>query len=528
MGVRYSLFVSYLTRGLQEQQLTLETLEDRLEEGLTDLNLQVDSVESNISKLGTDLLAVTQELEQLQQATEPQVTIVTTTQPSQISEEDSELLAQIQTIYDNIKNYRDSLDIYSDGDNTEEATEDTLDQPEQNQEVIFDEELLEEATTLDESDDLTLVEITEQTETIDLDPSQDQESDQEEPTSTSQDEMLAKIDTVYEEFKSLEDTLGLSTSIDGDLVFNNDVVVNGELAFKDLVESGNLTSEIIDAQTLVQNVNSIEEEVSGMREELDLLNELLTLSQADLSTDSADNISIEDVLQTSQSALSNASGFLGKMTELYNNFVEFSQNLGLSASEDGGLLVTNDLNVLGEATFSDLRVTGDLFAGQIKLDTLENSVQIAGFPCVKDGDDGENVELCEAQTLYLQKNLAGNVDIFDGKIRLEPNGTVLVDGTVLAKKIETISYAIDESSQMVGNATLITGEIEITIENDKVEENSRIFVTPLSSTKGQSLYISDKKQGESFTVKIDNPVDHDIKFDWWILEVTDNLGQLNQ
>ena len=124
------------------------------------------------------------------------------------------------------------------------------------------------------------------------------------------------------------------------------------------------------------------------------------------------------------------------------------------------------------------------------------------------------------QTLHLQKNLAGNVDLFDGAIVLDPDGSVNIEGTLVADKVEAGSYAIKETSELVGSATLVTGETEVVILNANVQDGSKIFVTPTTTTGGQTLIVSQKTTGESFIVSIENAIETDITFDWWILDVS--------
>ena len=40
----------------------------------------------------------------------------------------------------------------------------------------------------------------------------------------------------------------------------------------------------------------------------------------------------------------------------------------------------------------------------------------------------------------------------------------------------------------------------------------------IESTKNQTLYIGAVNSGASFEVKIDNPAENNIEFDWWIVE----------
>jgi hypothetical protein len=93
-------------------------------------------------------------------------------------------------------------------------------------------------------------------------------------------------------------------------------------------------------------------------------------------------------------------------------------------------------------------------------------------------------------------------------------------GTLAADKVEAGSYAIKETSELVGSSTLAAGNTQAIIPNINVKENSKIFVTATSSTQGQSLIVSEKIAEQSFTISIDIAISQDITFDWWILDIS--------
>ena len=68
-----------------------------------------------------------------------------------------------------------------------------------------------------------------------------------------------------------------------------------------------------------------------------------------------------------------------------------------------------------------------------------------------------------------------------------------------------------------GTITLKANKSEITVKNTLVTENSLIYVTPVSQTLGQSLYLLRQLPQESFTVGISVPVPIDVKFNFLII-----------
>jgi hypothetical protein len=245
-------------------------------------------------------------------------------------------------------------------------------------------------------------------------------------------------------------------------------------------------------------------DISSLKDEVSLIKELMGLGSAAQSTESTSSVD---------------TSLLADFKKTFEEFKSFVAALGISATTDNGLLVSSDMNVLGSTTLGDLTVTGDITAGQMKFDTLNNIFEINGPACYNTTTLTKNDTLCDAQTLYLMKNLAGNIDAFDGNIVLEPDGNITVKGTVAAAKVKAGEFQVTNSSQTVGSGTISSGTTSIEIESSAVKANSKIFVTATSSTGGQSLIVKEKVEGTSFMVSVDSTTVADITFDWWILNV---------
>ena len=253
--------------------------------------------------------------------------------------------------------------------------------------------------------------------------------------------------------------------------------------------------------------------------------------ETDVATLQAEVLSIKDLLAqaTPQSTESSASivttpeGMLTEMYKVFEDLKAFVSALGLSTNA-GTLTVSTDMSVLGETTLSNLTVTGDINAGLMKLDTLNNVFEIAGPSCYNELTNTTNGTLCTDQTMYLQKSLAGNVDVLNGALLVEPNGNVTVKGTLLAQKVETTdvtteNVTIKAASKSVGNGTILKGQTQLVIDNTLIKAGSKVFVTATSSTGGQALIVKEKLDGVSFTVELDRPVAEDVAFDWWVVNV---------
>ena len=69
-----------------------------------------------------------------------------------------------------------------------------------------------------------------------------------------------------------------------------------------------------------------------------------------------------------------------------------------------------------------------------------------------------------------------------------------------------------------GLSILPQGYKELIMYNPYITEKSLIYLTPLTSTGNQSLYVGEKVHGSYFKVALDTSLNYDLKFNWWILE----------
>ena len=143
---------------------------------------------------------------------------------------------------------------------------------------------------------------------------------------------------------------------------------------------------------------------------------------------------------------------------------------------------------------------------------MDNAIGIVGPACYNLETGTLDNDLCKTQALYLQKQLTGNINMFDGAVLITP------EGTVKAKKVEVESISIQKDSKTVGTSVIQAGEVEVSIENSILNENSRISLILTSDPNGQTLFVKSKEVGK-FVIGISKEADTDISFDWWILQV---------
>lgn len=150
------------------------------------------------------------------------------------------------------------------------------------------------------------------------------------------------------------------------------------------------------------------------------------------------------------------------------------------------------------------------------------------------------------------ESISAPLEIMAGKIIIDTNGNATFEGDVEIAgnlKINNIIVAnnIDpiatESASLIegeittnavaGTATLPAGLTELIIKNEKLKVNSLIYVTPVSSTQNKVLYVKSKDpsagsgQVGQFTIGFNEAIDTDVEFNWWIIELEENLDVTN-
>ncbi len=164
-----------------------------------------------------------------------------------------------------------------------------------------------------------------------------------------------------------------------------------------------------------------------------------------------------------------------------------------------------NLLVSGTAEFSDVKVTGEILAGNLSITGLA-----AG--------GGADVSTLTGP-LRIQPDAGNNVEIMGGKVIIDTEGNIYADeGTLTAKTIsaEKINVSGQGSDASIGSATIAAWQTQVTIDSSAVTENSQIFVTAKSRSR-QPLAVTATVSGESFTVEIPEEQEEELVFSWWII-----------
>jgi hypothetical protein len=171
---------------------------------------------------------------------------------------------------------------------------------------------------------------------------------------------------------------------------------------------------------------------------------------------------------------------------------------------NGNLSITGDLAIGGTLGVSTIRPSMENI--DVSLNKTASSSSF-GKLLVR-GIDNKQVASIDASG---NANLAGDITA-SGSATVAKLNISLSDATASSQSGQTANTAAT-----IGTAVIPTGATTVTISTTQVTETSLVYVTPLSSTSNQVLYVKEKRKNESFTVAIDSPLDHEVQFNWWIV-----------
>lgn len=257
------------------------------------------------------------------------------------------------------------------------------------------------------------------------------------------------------------------------------------------------------------------EAIKDQQQQISTINELLGLENLN-----GLQASEETSLESTQSTTTTLAGseLLESLKGVLKEFKEFTTALGFEFNEDTNkMTIPVDLEILGETNMNNLLV------GLIEINTTENAINTKGIACFNTTTQtyNENID-CGEQTLYLQKNLSGNINFFNDAVIFGPDGsikanTLTVDNATINKDLKVKRLIIEDSYP--GKSTIKSGDTSTKIETNSISEDSLVFVTPKEKMQGQTLIVSEQKENEYFIIKLseEKELDYDVQLNWWII-----------
>ncbi|MCL4353979.1 tail fiber domain-containing protein [Patescibacteria group bacterium] len=190
-------------------------------------------------------------------------------------------------------------------------------------------------------------------------------------------------------------------------------------------------------------------------------------------------------------------------------------------SIDGNTTLFGNLTVGGRTVLGDTGITGNLNIGTVTIKTTGEINNLGG-------------------DLKLQSDLTGGIDILAGKIKIAKDGSsvfaenvtfeknVEVRGVLGAKAVRSDELRLGKSTineissteistnKAAGTTSIAAGETHRLIKADLIKIDSLIYITPLSNTNNEVLFVSKQVDG-AITISVKNTQSSPIKFNFLII-----------
>ena len=199
-------------------------------------------------------------------------------------------------------------------------------------------------------------------------------------------------------------------------------------------------------------------------------------------------------------------------------------------NKDGNLTIDGTLIARGGVETTEIKPP----PGQdlsINLATNQNSSPSRFGQLLIKGEKGVVTSIDSSGNITTQGDILGKSAHFTDQVKV---GSLSLPGDFSGTNSANIKYigSPSKNGQTVPSLSTIStsglsilpqGYKELIMYNPYITENSLIYLTPLTSTGNQSLYVSEKVAGSFFKVALDGSLNYDLKFNWWILEGRSSL-----
>jgi len=365
---------------------------------------------------------------------------------------------------------------------------------------------------------------------------------------------IAKIDEQFKLLLNNQEKIDVS-SFSNSLIANlrSGLAVINELVTDNLVVKNKLISPIAN----IGELNAINATISGtltadniksktidkLNEQLDLINEkystasaILTNIQNRLSQVENDPLQLSPLATTSGQLPEDLTNDSLSLQTLYTSDIlangsiftqslsSFETDLFIQPTGDKPVhILANLLNLYpnGQVVVSgDLLVTGNVFANN--LDT--RTATISGTLAL--GINNNPLSTDSGKLLAIFGNQGQEVSSIDASGSANFN-TLQTSGLVIASQ-NVLSSSVSgniTSNSTIGTATIATGSAEIFIQNNQVNPQTLIYITPVSDTSNQVLFVKSKQTCNQevsctpgFTVAVPQALEKETAFNYWLVQ----------
>ena len=216
-----------------------------------------------------------------------------------------------------------------------------------------------------------------------------------------------------------------------------------------------------------------------------------------------------------------------------NSLLEFNQNLTdfhqkLASQQEDLTQLAENIATLTELT---TQITTTLADHETRIRQLEKLANLTS-PSTSTTTDQQSIAGSESiltkpeialpeQFVLLAKNLTIE-QLQGGALSLDLNGNLKVK-ELQAETVVAGTYKVkneNKRNKILGETTISAGTKEVTIETDKLTDNSKIFISFSSNPEAFSWTekIMDKSEANGFRIILSEPTKEDLGVSWWILE----------
>ena len=276
--------------------------------------------------------------------------------------------------------------------------------------------------------------------------------------------------------------------------------------------------------------------------------------------------SLNDQLATLTSQYSTASAILADLQSKYSQYGDLtspsatssgilpvdttSQTASIPADIALNSITVNDIQIAGTLLASSLNSTGsDLYIQPDKTNSvyilgnlmalqpdgrviINGDLLVAGNILAK-GIDTMSATISgmlaignQTSTTSAEKLLALYSDTGDLVSSVNSSGSadfkqIATNELIIAASSDVItatSSSQTDTNASIGTALISVGQSEVFIPSQKMDANTLVYLTPISNTQNQVLFVKSKADGLGFTVAVTNPATEDIKFNYWLVK----------
>jgi len=164
-------------------------------------------------------------------------------------------------------------------------------------------------------------------------------------------------------------------------------------------------------------------------------------------------------------------------------------------------------------TNGDVSITGNLYiAGRIE----SQGLTLKENPDLQPNQEGSEPDKLLSLQDSMGQEVAGINASGSAQFNQISTDKLIVAGATTATASADINGEI-QTNATAGHAVIKSGENEITIRDEKVNNQTLVYITPTSSTGNNVLFVKAKGDG-FFKVGFHDSINTDVEFNWWIID----------